>query len=162
MLAQRAEPRKGFTWNGRANRKGVKVSDGVFFVRYRTRYGKLVDTRRTVLRRANGRFTRRPQFHRRSTCGTLESFKLERAVFGGTRQVPLRIAYRLKRRARVTVQVRRGGKVVRSFKARTTRGGRTVRLRYPARSARRGDHRVRITVVRGGRRTVATLTSRRL
>jgi hypothetical protein len=51
---------------------------------------------------------------------------------------------------------------VKSFKARTAKGGKTVRLRYPAGAARRGDHRVRITVTRGSRRTVATLTSRRL
>jgi hypothetical protein len=162
LVARFAKRKRGFTWNGRANRKGRRVTDGVFFVRYRTRFGKLVDTRRTVLRRSKGRFAKRPPFHRRSTCGTLESFKLQRAVFGGTRRVPLRIAYRLKRRASVKVRVLRGKKVVKSFKARTAKGGKTVRLRYPASAARRGDHRVRITVTRGSRRTVATLTSRRL
>ena len=162
LVARFAERKRAFTWNGRANRKGARVTDGLFFVRYRTRFGKVTDTRRTVLRRSKGRFAKRPPFHRRSTCGTLESFKLQRAAFGGTARVPLRIAYRLKRRATVRVQVLRGTKVVKAFKARTTRGGRTVRLRHPAGAARRGDHRVRITVRRGSARTVATLTSRRL
>jgi len=122
LVARFGKRKRGFTWNGRANRKGRRVTDGVFFVRSRTRFGKLVDTRRTVLRRSKGRFARRPPFHRRSTCGTLESFKLQRAVFGGTQRVPLRIAYRLKRRASVKVRVLRGKKVVKSFEARTAKG----------------------------------------
>jgi hypothetical protein len=156
LVARFKNRRKSFTWNGRG------VGDGYFFVRYRTRFGKLVDTRRTVLVRRHGRFHRRPSFHRRSSCGTLESYKLERAVFGGTRSVPLRIAYRLRRRATIKVRVLRGKKVVKTFKARKRRGGKTFRLRYPAAGAPRRDHRVRITVTRGKRRIVATLTSRRL
>ena len=78
-------------------------------------------------------------------------------MFGGRRSVPLRMLG--SSAARVTVQVLRGGKVVRSFKARSARGGKTVRLRYPARKAQPRRPQVRITAVRGSRRTRATLTS---
>ena len=156
LVARFKKRRKGFTWKGR------RGSDGYYFVRFRTRFGKLVDTRRTTLVRRHGRFHKRPSFHRRSSCGTLESYKLERAVFGGRQRTPLRIAYRLRRSATVKVQIRRGGKTVKTFKARKRRGGKTFRLRYPAQGVPRRDHRVRITVTRGTRRTVATLTSRRL
>ena len=80
------QPQEGLHLERAGQPQGQRVTDGVFFVRYRTRFGKLVDTRRTVLRRSKGRFAKRPPFHRRSTCGTLESFKLQRAVFGGTRR----------------------------------------------------------------------------
>jgi hypothetical protein len=157
---------RGFTWNGRANHAGKRVTDGFYFVRLRTRtgaQGELTDTRRFALRRTDGRFTLRPSFHRRTSCGTLQAFKLVRPVFGGRGDGPLRINYRLRRRAGVQVQVRRDGRVLKTFKARVRRANRTFRLAFPARAAAaRGDYRVRIRVRRGTARTVATLTARRL
>jgi hypothetical protein len=59
--------------------------------------------------------------------------------------------------------VRRGKKVVRRFRARTVRPGRTVRLRLAARKLRRGRHRVQITVQpERGVATRATLSAPRL
>ena len=102
--------------------------------------------RRSTLRRRGGRFARGKSFYRRASCATLAQFKLERPVFGGPRNRSLGIAYRVGTRARVTVVVRRGKKVVRRFRARTERPGETVRLRLASEKLRRGRHRVTITV----------------
>ena len=128
--------RKSFTWNGR------RARDGYLFVRFRV--GK--DVRRSVLRRAGGRFARGKSFYRRASCATLAQFKLERPVFGGPRNRALGIAYRVGTRARVSVVVRRGTKVVRRFRTRSERPGETVRLRLASEKLRRGRHRVTITV----------------
>ena len=133
--------RKAVTWNG----KGAK-GDGLYFARYRmkTRSGKGTEIRRVTLLRRNGRFSRRPDFYRRTTCDLLPSYKLERAAFGGTRRTPLRIAYRVATAARTQVTVLRGKKVVKRFKARTSAPKRTHRLKLAARepAARRlpGPH----------------------
>ena len=56
-------------------------------------------------------------------------------MFGGPRNRSLGIAYRVGTRARVSVVVRRGKKVVRRFRTRTERPGETVRLRLASREA---------------------------
>jgi hypothetical protein len=128
--------KRSFTWNGR------RARDGYLFVRFRV--GK--DVRRSVLRRKGGRFFRGKGFYRRASCATLAQFKLERPVFGGPRNRALGIAYRVGTRARVSVVVRRGKRVVRRFRARSERPGETVRLRLASEKLRRGRHRVTITV----------------
>lgn len=60
------------------------------------------------------------------------------------------------------VQVRRGGKVVKRYKAKRREAHKTIRLRLGARSLPRGTYRVRITARRGGRTVTATLATRRL
>ncbi len=137
----------------------------VDFARYRmkTRNGKGTEVRRVTLLRRNGRFSRRPDFHRRATCDLLPSYKLERAAFGGSTRAPLRIAYRVATRARAQVTVLRGRKGVKRYKARTVAAKRTHRLHMSAaKLAKRGDHRVRIVVGRGTGRVTSTLVSRRL
>jgi hypothetical protein len=159
-LAARFKARsKAVTWSG----KGAG-GDGLYFARYRmkTRNGKGTEIRRVTLQRRNGRFSRRPDFYRRTTCDLLPSYKLERAAFGGTRRTPLRIAYRVATAARTQVTVLRGKKVVKRFKARTSAPKRTHRLKLASRRLPRGDYRVRITVGRGNGRVVSTLVSRRL
>ena len=132
--------KRSFTWNGR------RARDGYLFVRFRVRAGRGSDVRRSVLRRKGGRFARGKGFYRRASCATLAQFKLERPVFGGRRNRALGIAYRVGTRARVSVVVRRGRKVVRRFRTRTERPGETVRLRLASEKLRRGRHRVTITV----------------
>ena len=159
LVARFKARRKAVTWNGR----GAK-GDGLYFARYRmkTRNGKGTEFRRIALQRRNGRFSRRPDFYRRSTCDLLPSYKLERAAFGGRSGTPLRIAFRVAARSRTQVTVLRGTKVVKRFKARTSAPRRTHRLKLASRKLRRGDYRVRITVGRGKGRVVSTLVSRRL
>jgi len=139
------------------------MGDGYYFARVAVRAadGRL-DVRRVSLVRRNGRFRLRPAFYRRASCGTVASFKLERNVFGGRTNRALGIAFNLTQRARVTVEVLRGRRVVKRFGPTAYRSGVTHRLRLPSKGLRRGDYKVRLTAVDGGRRTVATLTTRRL
>jgi dienelactone hydrolase len=147
--------RAPFTWSGR----GRGVRDGHYVVRYTS--GR--DVRRFALRRRRGRWSVRPAYYRRSSCGALPSFKLERPVFGGRRNRALGIAFRVASTSRVSVRVLRGRRTVRRYATRTRRGGVTHRLRLASERRRRGDHKVRITVTRPGSRPVtATLTARRL
>src|SRR6185503_20480547 len=79
LVARFANRSRSFTWNGRANRRGRRVTDGYYFVRYSMNVdGKRHDIRRIVLRRVKGHFSRRPAHYRRASCGTLSSYKLER------------------------------------------------------------------------------------
>ena len=155
----------GFTWNGRANRRGRRVRDGYYMVRYTMPLGGgFVERRRVVLQRINGRFRRRAPHHRRENCGLLTSFKLERPVFGGTGNHPLRVAFRIARASRVTVDVLHRGRRVGRSRLGLRQPRRTYRLRFRATGRPRGTYRVRITVrPRGGSRRVrAVLTSRLL
>jgi hypothetical protein len=97
---------------------------------------------------------------RAGCCGSSSS---SGPVFGGRRGTPLRIAYRLRAGARVSVVVTRGGRVVRRF--RTGHGGGravTYRLRVPSRGLRRGSYGVRLGARGSSDRVVATLRARRL
>ncbi len=121
------------------------------------------DTRRVVLERRKGRFVRRADFYRRATCDLLPSLKLTRPVFGGAgRPARLGIAFRVLEQSRVSVQVLRGNRVVRRFKARGVLPGRTTRLRVPSKGPGRGDSTVRVTVAGRKDRLAASLRSRRL
>ena len=147
----RFSARRSFTWAGR------RGGDGIYLVRVRA--GK--DERRFVLSRRDGRFRLRPTSERRR-CGLLRAFKLERPVFGGRRNRPLGITFRVDREARVFAEVLRGRRVVRRFPPTMRRAGVTHRLRLASEGIGRGDVRVRLTVTAGSSRVVATLTSRRL
>lgn len=128
-----------FTWSG------ARGSDGLYFARFaiRDQRGR-VDSRRVALVRRSGRFRLRPDFYRRTSCATLTSFKLERPAFGGSRNRPLGIAFRLAREGRVTVEVLRGTKVVRGFAAQNRRANVTHRLRLTPERLPRGTYRVRL------------------
>ena len=162
LVARFANRSRAVRWNGRANRAGRRVTDGYYFARFRMRTAAGTETRRITLRRSDGRFARRPGFYRRATCDLLPSFKLERPVFGGTTAKPLRIAYRVARRARVQVTVLRGKRVVKRFATRTTPAARTQRLRLSAAGLPRGDYSVRLSARAGSERLRSALVSRRL
>jgi hypothetical protein len=163
LVARFKNARQAFRWNGRANRKGQKVRDGIFMVRFRLKVSNgLIDNRRIDQVRRKGRFSKRPPHYGREGCKLITSFKLERPVFGGTTRRSLGIAYRLLNTARVTVTVKRGKKVVERFKARTRRGDRTHRLRFSEKGRRRGDYKVTLRAKRGRTTMTKTLTSRKL
>ena len=150
-------------WDGTANIRGRRVTDGYYLVRYTMPLaGGRSDVRRVALRRSRGRFSVRPSSYRRASCGLLSAFKLERPVFGGRGNRSLFISYRLSAAARVTVTITRGRRVVRRFTARQAAANKTHRLRFPAEGRGRGDYRVTIVVDRGGRRVVARLAARRI
>ena len=148
-----------FRWSGR---RGLR--DGIYFARLSVRgTSGRTDTRRVALARRNGRFTRRPDFYRRASCDAVSSFKLEAPVFGGRANRALGVSYRLAGAGRVTVDLLRGRRVVRTLSRASTRTARrTFRLRVGAEKLRRGDYRVRLRVTRGGRTTTTALTARRL
>ncbi len=155
-----------FTWNGVGNRgveKGRRVGDGYYFVRYRiSGEGDASDVRRLVVRRARGKFIRRPDYYRRAQCDLLKTYKLERPVFGGRARDRLGISYRVTDKARVEIEVFRGARTVKFFAVRSADPNRTYRLRIGARGLRRGDYRVRITATKGRTKVVSSLVSRLL
>jgi len=163
LVARFADETDSVDWNGKANRRGRSVTDGTYFVRYRMRTASGLETRRLVLRRSRGRFSREPDFYRRATCDLLPNFKLERPVFGGRNRSSLGIAYKLAEPGRVSVTVLRGKRVVKRFKTRDV-GERYVRLRLSSRGLGRGEYRVRLSAraAKGGKQVTATLTSRKL
>jgi Subtilase family/FG-GAP-like repeat len=145
-----------FRWNGRANVARRRVRDGILFVRFRARGEKA----RFALRRRRGRFALRPGYYRPAHCRLLASAKLLRPVFGGRRNSGLSLSFRLTRPARVAITITRGNRVVRRFRARDYPANRTFRL--GVRSARRGDHRVRVVATAGPEVDRVTLVARRL
>ena len=163
LVARYAGRARGFTWNGRANRRGRTVRDGYYFVRFRMRLADgTLDVRRIGLRRVGGRFRALPTFYHRESCGLVRWFRSTRPVFGGRNSRRMSLAYRLNAPARVTVTVRRGSKVIRRFAARDSVAARTYRLRLGAKRLRRGDY-VATLVARGGGQTVTRrLTTHRL
>lgn len=153
---------RSFAWNGRGNR--ARVRDGILFARVRVQVAPgVTDVRRVTLRRRDGRFSRIGRtFYRRRSCGLLSQYKLGSPVFGGRGGRPLRVAFRLSSPAQVSIQVRRGGEVVKRFATRRRQAHTTFRLRTSAARLARGKHLVRITVRRGGRTVRSTLAARRL
>jgi hypothetical protein len=148
-----------FTW--RASRMGA----GYYFARFTmVKDGKAYDTRRIVLQRtaSRGKFVRRADHFRRDSCGILGKFKLERPVFGGSRDAALTAAYRLGAPAQVSISVSRGSKVVKRFAPVHQPANRTIRIRLRARGLARGEYTVRMTVARGDEQVSAKLVARRL
>jgi len=153
---------KAFAWNGRA-KGGRRISDGFYTVRFFSKAGDgRTEVRRVELQRRNGRFVRSADSIRRTSCGTLRSFTLQRPVFGGASNRTLGISYRLTRSGQVTVSLLRGSKSKRLAATATRGANRTFRLRLPAKGLRRGSYRIRVSVRARGRLTSATLTARRL
>jgi len=152
---------KSFTWSGVGN-DGKKITDGYFFVRYRVKGARTrTDFRRFTLQRTKGRFASRRTFYRPDSCGLLASAKLERPVFGGRTNRPLNIAFRLARASTVTVQVRKGKRVVRTFTTRRA-AGQTHRIRVTSKKLPRGEYRVTISARAGKGTGTGTLVGRRL
>ena len=162
-LVARFRKTGSFTWNGRANRRGRRVTDGYHSVRVRSRNASgRVETRRFTFERRAGRFTARRPFYRRQSCGTLASFKLERPVFGGRTNRALNVSYLVSKRAQVRIEFRRGNKVLQRTPLRTRRAGASFRERFDSDKRPRGVYTVVIHVAQGNERLVARLYARRL
>ncbi|HEX8205491.1 MAG TPA: hypothetical protein VF587_05475 [Solirubrobacteraceae bacterium] len=153
-----------FRWNGRRGDRRRRVVDGFYHVRFTTRTpsgGR--DTARVALVRRNGRWRLRPTHYRRTPCALVETFKLFRPVFGGTKRVPLGISFRLNQQADVEIEVRQRGRVVARIPKRSYVAGRAIRLRVSAkRIRRRGDVRVTMRATRPGRTVEQSLRARKL
>jgi metallophosphoesterase (TIGR03767 family) len=163
LVARFANRSSSVVWNGRANRRGRRVRDGLFSVRYTMRLpGGRRDVRRIALRRQDGRFTVRRAFARRDRCVLLRSFKLERPGFGGRTNRAVGVSYRLGEPARVTVRVLQGTRTVKIFGARDVAAGVPVRLRFDAEGRPRGDFRFVVELRTEQGTTKATLVARRV
>ena len=75
---------------------------------------------------------------------------------------PLDLAYRLSATARVTVEVRHGGRVVQRLAQGERRARRSYRLRFAGLDRPPGDYTVRLVAERRGRAVSAELASYRL
>ena len=130
---------------------------------YSVRVTRGSETRRFALVRSRGRWSARPSFERTSRCGLVTRLKAERPVFGGRSGLAAQVSYRLREPARVTLTVRRGRKVVRSFGPRDDAAGRTYRQRLAAERLRRGEYTIELRAVpRTGRATTVRVAARRL
>ena len=148
-----------YTWNGR----GAKGGSGVYFARLRAKAPSgAVDTRRVALERRRGKWRVLPDFDRRTACELVDAFKLERPVFGGSGSRSLALAFRLGESAKVTIEVRRGSRLVKRFKEKAYAANRTHRLRVSARGLARGTYQVTLRASRPGRTTTQSLSARRL
>ncbi len=158
-VARFARRARSFSWRG----TGRRVTDGVYNARFTVRAPNGgADVRRVALVRRDGRWYERAPFYRRTPCALIESAKLSRPVFGSGRRVPLGISLRLNQAARVDIVVRRGGRVLRRFAARSERAGRTIRRTLAATRIPRGDVRIVIRARRTGQTATQVLLARRL
>ncbi|HEX2085400.1 MAG TPA: hypothetical protein VHF89_06940, partial [Solirubrobacteraceae bacterium] len=105
-----------------------------------------------------------PPHYRKESCSLLTSYKLLRPVFGGRDGRAVAASYRLTRRARASLTIMRGNRVIRRGRMRLRRADITYREKLSSRGLRRGDYRFILRVrPTGGRRAVrAVLTSRRI
>lgn len=147
-------PERSFAFRGRG------VPAGYYVARFRMDLGKRIAIRETAVRRSRGRWRALRPFHRPASCSTLRSFKLGRPVFGGSRSRPLKIDFRLARKARVAITVKRGKKIVRTYKASDRLGRITYHLTLAAEFLRRGNYRAEIRLA--GSKTRSSLFARRL
>ena len=163
LVARFVDAAGSIAWNGRANRPGRRIRNGLYFARFRMSHldGR-TSYRRVALRRARGRWSVRPSFYRHDSCGLVGSYKLTGPAFGGRSNRAVGISFRLNEAARVRVDVLRGSRVVRRFRAANRTADRIFRLRFGARGRPRGDYRFRLVAVRGAKRVRSVLTSRRL
>jgi hypothetical protein len=155
---------RSFTWDGRANRRGRRVTDGVYSVRFTSRAaGGPADVRRETLRRVRGRFSEGRAFDRAATCGAVRSVKLLRPVFGGRGNRANELTFALGGEARVRLEVRRGSRVLLRRDAGVRRPGTVHRLRVDAERLGRGELEFRL-IVQGaaGRPITERLFARRL
>jgi hypothetical protein len=121
------------------------------------------DARSVALRRHRGRFIRLRPFQRKDPCAFVRNARLRSPVFGGLSNSRAVLSFRVAERANVRIVVRRGRRVVRRYKTRSFRAGRTHRKRLgiPAR-ARRGAYRVELIARKPGHGSRVTVTGRKL
>lgn len=139
-----------------------RAASGTYLARVTMDLPTTDDVRRVVLERKGGTWRARPDAYLRNTCGVLSSFKLDRAVFGGSTGRKLGVSYRLPQGVdKVSIEVLRGRRVVARKRGGTS--ARTYRFSVPASIASAGrDVRVRLVVQRAGATVTETLTARRL
>ncbi|MGZ4276684.1 MAG: hypothetical protein ACXVFK_08220 [Solirubrobacteraceae bacterium] len=154
---------RSFTWNGRANRRGKRVADGIYFVRFTMRVKGRSDTRRLAIERRHGRWRVLPAFDTHAQCAVIADAKAERPVYGGKRRRALLTSFRVgPNPAVVSVAVMRGSRTVRRIGPRAVAAGRLYRLSFSAKTLGRGIYRFVVVGDAGGHKVTRTVTARRL
>ena len=163
LVARYTNRSRSFTWNGRANRRGRRVADGMLSVRFTTRTsGGRVDRRRETLRRSGGRYFAARDFDLPESCSGVRRFKLLRPVFGGRSNRANDATFVLGGEATVTLEIRKGSEVVRRIEAGRRAPGVRHRLRVDAEGLPRGELELRLIVQAAGRPLEQRLYARRL
>jgi hypothetical protein len=154
---------KSFTWNGKANRKGRRVVDGIYFVRYTMKVKGRNDTRRVAVQRTKGRWKLLPAFDSHDQCAVLADAKSERPVYGGTRSRALLTSFRVgPNPAVVSVAVMRGKRTLRKVRPKAVAAGKLYRLSFSAKTLKKGTYKFVVTGNAGGKKVTRTVTARRL
>ena len=140
-----------FNWNGKV--KGRRLPAGIYEVRFATRIGDTADIRRASLRAAGKRLRPGPRHAIAPSCDLVATFGAARPAFGGRQKRKLVARYTLGESSKVTLQLRRGKKVVRRLKSGMRAAGTRHAVRIPARKLRRGKYTLRLRA-KSGTRTV--------
>lgn len=139
-----------------------RLTRGHYVVRLRTTtLAGLSDVRQFALSFNGKRFRRGPAFQEHISCQLIEEALLGRPVFGGRKNSALGVSFKLNSDSQVAVEVRRRGKVVKRFAAKSYRRGRIHRLSYRGRGSR-GLYTVVIRATAAGKAHTTSLVARRL
>jgi hypothetical protein len=103
----------------------------------------------------------RPPHYAKDSCTLIRSAKLSSPAWGGTTNTWLGTALRLTRKGSVTITIRRGNKVVKTFRIKQA-GTKTRRVFLKPGHLPRGDYRVTIVARAASLTQRVVLTSRKL
>jgi hypothetical protein len=140
---------------------GKALRPGYYVARLRTAtQGQTSDVRHFGLRLTRKGFARQASIQEHVSCQLIEEAELGRPVFGGTTNEALGISFKTNDHAKVSVEIRRAGKVVKRFAAKSYLGKKLHRLQFKARA--RGLYTVIIKATAGGRSHTTALGARRI
>ena len=143
-------------------RAGGDARPGHYIVRLRTTtLGGLSDIRQFALRLSRRGFARGPAFQEHVSCQLVEEVLLGRPVFGGSSRSSLGISFKLNDAANVSVEVRRGKRVVQRFAEKAYSRARVHRLRF-SKGRARGLYTVIVKARASGRSHTTRVFARRI
>jgi len=150
---------RGFSWKG-----GRSIPRGYYVAEFTTKSPSgRTDRRRVALRRVARRFLPLRTFDRTSPCGFVQSAGLVQPVFGGRKDAPATLQFRLRENATASVEIRRGSRVLQRIRVRNFAAGRTHRLNVSLpRAARRGEYTFTLNAQAAGRASSVTVVGRKL
>jgi hypothetical protein len=122
----------------------------------------LSETRTAAVERRHGRFRSFGPTSARPVCLGAGGFGLDRPVFGGTGNISAALGIRAGVPVVVSVELRRGRRVLRRLVTRRAVDAAGVRVALNPRGLRRGDYTVRVTLQSTGARVVRTFRARRV
>ena len=151
----RFEVNGSLTWNGKP-RKGT-LTPGAYFVRLTIRgTGSRPDVRSFGLERTGSAFKLRKPFQKIDSCNAISLFRLDAPAFGPKRG--LTAAFTLTQAGKVTIEVFRGAKKVRTIRKPVKSANRLQKVAISPKKLKRGEYR--IVLKAGGKR--AELFARKL